>query len=63
MMAQSPSLSEEQVPQNDSIDQGRAHEQEDKVEEDAPQAPLAPIRATIQRDHPCNTPGVTSTKT
>jgi hypothetical protein len=34
------------------MDQGRAHEQEDKEEEDVKQAPLAPIRATIQRDHP-----------
>jgi hypothetical protein len=34
------------------MDQGRAHEQEDKEEEDVPQAPPAPIRTTIQRDHP-----------
>jgi hypothetical protein len=27
------------------------HEQEDKEEEDVPQAPPAQVRATIQRDH------------
>jgi hypothetical protein len=34
------------------MDQGGAHEQEDKEEEEVPQAPPAPICATIQRDHP-----------
>jgi hypothetical protein len=50
-MTQPPSQGEEQVPQDDSMDQGGAYEQEDKEEEDVPQAPLAPICATIQRDH------------
>jgi hypothetical protein len=33
------------------MDQGGAHEQEDKEKEEVPQAPLAQVRATIQRDH------------
>jgi hypothetical protein len=33
------------------MDQGGAHEQEDK-EEDVPQTPPTQVRATIQRDHP-----------
>jgi hypothetical protein len=33
------------------MDQGGAHEQEDKEEEEVPHAPPAQVRATIQRDH------------
>jgi hypothetical protein len=51
-MVQPPTQGEEQVPQDVSMDQGGAHGQEDKEEEDIPQAPPALIRATIQRDHP-----------
>jgi hypothetical protein len=45
-----PTQDEEQVPQNEGLDNGGAHEQQDK-EEEAPQAPPTQIRATIQRNH------------
>jgi hypothetical protein len=45
-----PTEDEEQVPQNEGLDNGGAHEQQDK-EEEAPQAPPTQIRATIQRNH------------
>jgi hypothetical protein len=51
-MVQPPSQGEEHVPQYDGMDQGGAHQQEDKEEEEVPQAPAAPIRVAIQRDHP-----------
>jgi hypothetical protein len=50
-MAQPPIQGEEPVPQDVSMDQGGVHEQEYMEEEDAPQAPPTPIRATIQRGH------------
>jgi hypothetical protein len=36
MMAQPPSQYEEQIPQDNGMDQGGAHEQEDKEEEEVP---------------------------
>jgi hypothetical protein len=50
-MVQPPSQDEGQVPQDDGMDQGGEHEQEDKEEEQIPHAPPTPICATIQRDH------------
>ena len=45
-----PTQDEEQVPQDEGMDQGGAHEEKDK--EEVPQAPPTQVRATIQRDHP-----------
>jgi hypothetical protein len=47
---QPPSQGEEHVPLDDGMDQGGAHEHEDK-EEEVPHAPLAQVCSTIQRDH------------
>jgi hypothetical protein len=41
----------EQVPQDEGINSGGAHEEKDK-EEEAPQAPPTQVWATIQRNHP-----------
>jgi hypothetical protein len=46
-----PTQDEEHVPQNEGLDQGGAHGEQDK-EEEAPQAPQTQVRATIQRNHP-----------
>jgi hypothetical protein len=46
-----PTQDEEQIPQDEGLDQGGAHEEQDK-EEEAPQAPPTQVRATIQRNHP-----------
>jgi hypothetical protein len=46
-----PTQDEEQVPQDEGLDQGGAHGEQDK-EEEAPQAPPTQVRATIQRNHP-----------
>jgi hypothetical protein len=45
-----PSQDEEQVPQDEGMDQGGAHGEQDK-EEEAQQAPPTQVRATIQRNH------------
>jgi hypothetical protein len=46
-----PTHEDDQVPQEEGKDQGRA--QEDQVmEEEAPQAPPTQVRAMIQRNHP-----------
>jgi hypothetical protein len=51
MMVHPSTQDDEQVPQEEACDQGGA--QEDQVmEEEAPQAPLNQVRATIQRNHP-----------
>jgi hypothetical protein len=42
---------DEQVHQEEACDQGGAQE-EQAMEEEAPQAPPTQVRATIQRDHP-----------
>jgi hypothetical protein len=47
----SPTQNEEHVPQDESMDQGGAHGEQDK-EEEAQQAPPTQVRATIQRNHP-----------
>jgi hypothetical protein len=49
-MVHPPTQDEEQVPQDEGLDQGGAHEEHDK-EEEAPQAPPTQVRATIQRNH------------
>jgi hypothetical protein len=41
---------EEQVPQNEGMNQGGAHEEKDK-EEEVPQAPPTQVRASIRRIH------------
>jgi hypothetical protein len=46
-----PTQDEEQVPQDEGMNQGGAHEEKDK-EEEAPQAPPTQVRVTIQRNHP-----------
>jgi hypothetical protein len=46
-----PTQDEEHVPQDEGRDQGGAHGEQDKDEE-APQAPLTQVRATIRRNHP-----------
>jgi hypothetical protein len=51
-MVHPPTQDEEQVSQDVSMDQGGAHEQGDKEEEEVPQVPPTQVRATIQRDHP-----------
>jgi hypothetical protein len=45
-----PTQDEEQVPQDEGLDRGGAHGEQDK-EEEAPQAPLTQVWATIQRNH------------
>jgi hypothetical protein len=51
MMVHPPTQDDEQVPQEEACDQGGA--QEDQVmEEEAPQAPPTQVRAMIQRNHP-----------
>jgi hypothetical protein len=47
-----PTQDEEQVPQDKGMDQGGAHDEKDKEEEEVPQAPPTQVRATIQRNHP-----------
>jgi hypothetical protein len=51
-MVQPPTQDEEQVPQDDSMDQGGAQEQEGREDEGVPQAPPTQVRTNIQRDHP-----------
>jgi hypothetical protein len=51
-MVQPPTQDEEQVPQDDSMDQGGAQEQEGREDEGIPHAPPTQVRANIQRDHP-----------
>jgi hypothetical protein len=46
-----PTQDEEQVPQDEGLDQGVAHEEHDK-EEEASQAPPTQVQTTIQRNHP-----------
>jgi hypothetical protein len=46
-----PTQDEEQVPQDEGLDQGRAHEEHDK-EEEVSQVPPTQVRSTIQRNHP-----------
>jgi hypothetical protein len=46
-----PTQDEEQVPQDEGLDQGGAHEEQDK-EEGAPQIPSTQVWSTIQRKHP-----------
>jgi hypothetical protein len=46
-----PTQDEEQVPQDEGLDQGGAHEEHDK-EEEASQIPPTQVRTTIQRNHP-----------
>jgi hypothetical protein len=46
-----PTQDEEQVPQDEGLDQGGAHEEHDK-EEEASQVPRTQVRSTIQRNHP-----------
>jgi hypothetical protein len=46
-----PTQDEEQVPQDEGLDQGGTHEEQDK-EEEASQVPPTQIRSTIQRNHP-----------
>jgi hypothetical protein len=48
-MAQPPTQGDEQVP-HDGIDQGGAHEEQDKDEEEIPQPPPSHVRSTIQCD-------------
>jgi hypothetical protein len=51
-MVQPPTQYEGRVPQDDSMDQGGAKEQEEKEEEEVPHAPPTQVRTNIQRDHP-----------
>jgi hypothetical protein len=46
-----PTQYEEQVPQDEGLNQGGAHEEQDK-EEGAPQIPSTQVWSTIQRNHP-----------
>jgi hypothetical protein len=46
-----PTQDDEQVPQEEGQDQGRAHEEQDK-EEEASRIPPTQVRMTIQRNHP-----------
>jgi hypothetical protein len=46
-----PTQNEEQVHQDEGLDQGGAHEEQDK-EEEASQIPSIQVRTTIQRNHP-----------
>jgi hypothetical protein len=45
-----PTQDEEQVPQDEGLGQGGAHEEQDK-EEEASQIPPTQVRSTIQRNH------------
>jgi hypothetical protein len=47
-----PTQDDEQVPQDETCDQGGAHEDQVLEEEEAPRVPPTQIRATIQRNHP-----------
>jgi hypothetical protein len=46
-----PTQDEEQVPQDEGLDQGEAHEEHDK-EEEAPQVSPTQVWSTIERNHP-----------
>jgi hypothetical protein len=46
-----PTRDEEHVRQDEGLDQGGAHEEQDK-EEEASQDPTTQVRSTIQRNHP-----------
>jgi hypothetical protein len=46
-----PTQDEEQLPQDEGLDQGGAHEEQEK-EEEASQAPPTQVWSTIQRNHP-----------
>jgi hypothetical protein len=46
-----PTQDEEQVPQDEGLDQGGAHEKHDK-EEEVSQVPPTQVRSTIKRNHP-----------
>jgi hypothetical protein len=46
-----PTQDEEQVPQDEGLDQGGAHEEHDK-EEYVIQVPLTQVRSMIQTNHP-----------
>jgi hypothetical protein len=46
----SPTQDEEHVPQDEGLDQGGAHEEQDK-EEEMSQVPPTQVRSTIQRNH------------
>jgi hypothetical protein len=46
-----PTQDEEQVPQDEGLDHGRAHGEQDK-EDEAQQAPPTQVQATIQSNHP-----------
>jgi hypothetical protein len=48
-----PTQDEEQVPQDEWLDQGGAHEEHDK-EEETSQVPPTQVQSTIQRNHPIN---------
>jgi hypothetical protein len=50
-MAHPPTQDDEHVPQEEGPDQGGAQE-EQVMEEEAPQVPPTQVRATIQRNHP-----------
>jgi hypothetical protein len=50
MMMKPPTQDEEQVPQDDSMDQGGAQEQ-GRGEEGVPHVPPTQVRTNIQRDH------------
>jgi hypothetical protein len=45
-----PTQDEEQVPQDEGLDQGGAHEEHDK-EEEASQVPPTQVQSTIQTNH------------
>jgi hypothetical protein len=51
-MVEPPTQDEEQVPQDEVMDQGGAHEEKDKEEEEVPQALPTQVRTNIQKDHP-----------
>jgi hypothetical protein len=48
---QPPTKDEEQVPQDEGMNQGGAHEEKDQ-EEEGPQTPPTQVCATIERNHP-----------
>jgi hypothetical protein len=50
-MVHPPTQDDEQVPQEEGQDQGRA-QKEQVMEEEAPRAPPTQVRASIQRHHP-----------
>jgi hypothetical protein len=51
MIVQPPTQDEQQVPQDYSMDQGGAQEQEGREDEGVPHAPPTQVRTNIQRDH------------